>query len=79
MASRNDGVIGFRRQALFLEQLVCAMEAGRDALTLQGGILVAPFGRGYHDFPGILTSVRAHEVYLVDQSLGGGGTWTYRR
>jgi hypothetical protein len=72
----HDGVIGFRRQALFLEQLYAQWKPV-EALTLQGGILVAPFGRGYHDFPGILTSIRAHEVYLVDQSLGAAGTWTY--
>ncbi|BDG71053.1 hypothetical protein [Roseomonas fluvialis] len=72
----NDGVIGFRRQALFIEQLYAQWKPDQ-ALTLQGGILVAPFGRGYHDFPGILASVRAHEVYLVDQSLGAAGTWTY--
>ena len=72
----NDGVIGFRRQALFFEQLYAEWKPV-DTLTLQGGILVAPFGRGYHDFPGILANVRAHEVYLVDQSLGGAGTWTY--
>ena len=72
----NDGVIGFRRQALFLEQFYAQWKPD-EALTLQGGILVAPFGRGYHDFPGILASVRAHEVYLVDQSLGVAGTWTW--
>lgn len=72
----QDGLIGFRRQALFLEQLYAEWKPDQ-ALTLQGGILVAPFGRGYHDFPGILASVRAHEVYLVDQSLGGAATWTY--
>jgi hypothetical protein len=72
----QDGAIGFRRQALFLEQLYAQWKPD-EALSLQAGILVAPFGRGYHDFPGILTSVRAHEVYLVDQSLGAAGTWTY--
>ena len=72
----DGGVIGFQRQALFLEQLYAEFKPA-DTLVLQGGILVAPFGRGYHDFPGILASVRAHEVYLVDQSLGAAGTWTY--
>jgi hypothetical protein len=72
----DGGVIGFRRQAIFLEQLYAEFKPA-DTLVLQGGILVAPFGRGYHDFPGILTAVRAHEVYLVDQSLGAAGTWTY--
>lgn len=72
----DGGVIGFRRQAIFLEQLYAEFKPA-DTLVLQGGILVAPFGRGYHDFPGILTAIRAHEVYLVDQSLGAAGTWTY--
>ena len=72
----DGGLIGFRRQALFLEQLYAEFKPA-DTLVLQGGILVAPFGRGYHDFPGILTAIRAHEVYLVDQSLGAAGTWTY--
>ncbi|MBR0652787.1 hypothetical protein GXW78_24235 [Roseomonas terrae] len=72
----DGGVIGFRRQAIFLEQLYAEFKPA-DTLVLQGGILVAPFGRGYHDFPGILTAVRAHEVYLVDQSLGAAATWTW--
>jgi hypothetical protein len=72
----DGGMIGFRRQAIFLEQLYAEFKPA-DTLVLQGGILVAPFGRGYHDFPGILGAVRAHEVYLVDQSLGAAGTWTY--
>lgn len=72
----DGGLIGFRRQAAFLEQFYADWKPSRE-LRLQGGILVAPFGRGYHDFPGILTAVRAHEVYLVDQVLGGAGTWTW--
>lgn len=72
----NGGLIGFRRQAVFLEQLYADWKPV-ETLALQGGILVAPFGRGYHDFPGILTAIRAHEVYLVDQSLGAAFTWTY--
>lgn len=72
----QDGLIGFRRQALFVEQLYAQWQP-REGLALQGGILVAPFGRGHHDFPGILTAIRAHEVYLVDQSLGVGATWTW--
>ncbi|WP_198370945.1 hypothetical protein [Roseomonas rosulenta] len=72
----DGGVIGFRRQALFFEQLHVQWKPDQ-ALSLQAGIFVAPFGRGYHDFPGILANVRAHEVYLVDQSLGIAGTWTW--
>jgi len=72
----DGGLIAFRRQAIFLEQLYADWRPF-ETLALQGGILVAPFGRGYHDFPGILTAIRAHEFYLVDQSLGGSATWTY--
>lgn len=72
----DGGFIGFRRQALFIEQLYAEWKPVEE-LRLQGGILVAPFGRGYHDFPGILTAVRAHEVYLIEQVLGGAGTWTW--
>ena len=69
----DGGAIGFRRQAIFLEQFYAEWKP-LETLRLQGGILVAPFGRGYHDFPGILTAIRAHEVYLVDQSLGAAAT-----
>lgn len=70
------GLTVFRHQALFLEQFYADWKPF-DSLALQGGILIAPFGRGYHDFPGILTAIRAHEVYLFSQRLGVGGTWTY--
>ncbi|MBR0679413.1 hypothetical protein GXW74_02850 [Roseomonas eburnea] len=72
----DRGVIFFRRQAAYLEALFAEWKPA-DALTLYGGRFVAPFGRGYHDFPGILTRLRAHEVEMVGDSLGAGGSWTF--
>jgi hypothetical protein len=72
----GDGAIGFRRQSAFLEALFLEWKPV-DALTLHGGRFIAPFGRGHHDFPGILTRVRAHEVEMIGDSLGVGGTYTF--
>lgn len=72
----HDGVTGFRRQAAFLEALFVEWKPA-DALTLYGGRFVAPFGRGHHDFPGILTRIRAHEVEMIGDSLGLGGSVTF--
>ena len=72
----HDGVIGFRRQAAFLEALFLEWKPD-EALTLYGGRFVAPFSRGYHDFPGILTRLRAHEVQMIGDSLGAGASWTF--
>jgi hypothetical protein len=66
----------FRRQSAFLEALFAEWRPTADA-TLYGGRFVAPFGRGHHDFPGILTRIRAHEVYAITDSLGAGGTYTF--
>jgi hypothetical protein len=71
-----DGVIGFRRQSAFLEAFFAEWKPD-DALTLYGGRFVAPFGRGHHDFPGILTRIRAHEVQMIGDSMGVGGTWNF--
>ncbi|MCA3346233.1 MAG: hypothetical protein INF56_05440, partial [Roseomonas sp.] len=71
-----DGVIGFRRQSAFLEAFFAEWKPD-DVLTLYGGRFVAPFGRGHHDFPGILTRIRAHEVQMVGDALGVGGTWNF--
>ncbi len=71
----DGGLIGFRRQAVWFENLYAQWKPV-DGLTLWGGRFVAPFSRGYHDFPGILTSVRAHEISLIGDSLGVGGTAT---
>lgn len=72
----QEGVIGFRRQSAFLEALFLEWRP-LDTVTLYGGRFVAPFGRGHHDFPGILTRVRAHEVEMIGDSLGFGGTYTF--
>ncbi|MGG5887678.1 hypothetical protein ACLF3G_11115 [Falsiroseomonas sp. HC035] len=74
--SPDGGVTGFRRQSAFLEALFAEWRPTED-LTLQAGRFVAPFGRGHHDFPGILTGIRAHEVYAITDSLGGGATYTF--
>jgi hypothetical protein len=71
-----DGVIGFRRQSAFLEAFFAEWKPD-EAITLYGGRFVAPFGRGHHDFPGILTRIRAHEVQMVRDALGVGGTWNF--
>lgn len=72
----DGGVIGFRRQALFIEQFHADWKPVED-LTLSAGTFVAPFGRGYMDFPGILIPVRAHEAYLFNQLLGASAAWTW--
>jgi hypothetical protein len=69
----GDGVTLFRRQSAFLEALFAEWKPAEGA-TLYAGRFVAPFARGHHDFPGILPRVRAHEVSLISDSLGFGGT-----
>jgi hypothetical protein len=71
----GDSVTGFRRQSAFLEALFAEWRPFEGA-TLYGGRFTAPFGRGHHDFPGILPRVRAHEVSLIQDSLGVGGSLT---
>jgi hypothetical protein len=71
----DGGFIGFRRQAAYLEALYAEWKP-LDRLSLQAGRMVAPFSRGAHDFPGILTRIRAHEISLIGDSLGVGGTAT---
>lgn len=71
----DGGTTLFRRQSAFLE--VLALDWRPDADTvLQAGRFVAPFGRGHHDFPGILTRIRAHEVNAITDSLGISATRT---
>lgn len=72
----NGGLTGFRYQAAYLEALYADWRP-TDTLGLYAGKFSAPFGRGHHDFPGILPLIRAHEVYLVGESLGFGATWTF--
>jgi hypothetical protein len=71
----GEGLTGFRRQSAFLEALFLEWRP-REGTMLQAGRFVAPFGRGHHDFPGILTRVRAHEVSMIGDSLGIGGSLT---
>lgn len=71
----NGGMTGFRYQAGYLEELRVDWKPVT-GLTIFGGKFSAPFGRGTHDFPGILTWVRAHEAYQIGESLGAGATWT---
>lgn len=72
----HGGLIGFRRQAAFLEALFVEWKP-EDSLTLQAGRFVAPFSRGYEDFPGILTRLRAEEVQAIGDSLGVAASWTF--
>jgi len=75
-AEPNGGLVGFRYQAAFIEQLF-AEWSPRDEIRLHGGKFTAPFGRGFHDFPGVLTALRAGDVYEIAESLGFGATWTF--
>lgn len=72
----SGGLIGFRRQGAYVEALHLDWRVS-DTLSLYAGKFSAPFGRGHHDFPGILTLIRAHETYLVSESVGFGATWTF--
>ncbi|WP_439597432.1 hypothetical protein [Falsiroseomonas sp.] len=71
----GGGTTFFRRQSAFLEALFLEWKPDADT-TLQAGRFVAPFGRGHHDFPGILTRIRAHEVNAITDSLGVAATHT---
>lgn len=72
----DGGTTGFRRQSAFIEALYAEWKPEED-LTLQAGRFVAPFARGHHDFPGILTRIRAHEVSAITDSLGAAASWTF--
>ncbi|NKE44523.1 hypothetical protein HB662_07025 [Roseomonas frigidaquae] len=74
--SPGGGTTFFRRQSAFLEALFLEWKPDADT-TLQAGRFVAPFGRGHHDFPGILTRIRAHEVNAITDSLGFGASHTF--
>lgn len=71
----DGGTTGFRRQSNFIEAFYAEWKPDGDT-TLQAGRFVAPFARGHHDFPGILTKIRAHEVSAITDSLGIAGTHT---
>ncbi|WP_426958771.1 hypothetical protein [Muricoccus radiodurans] len=72
----NGVVAGFRYTAAYIEELRLDWRPS-ERFVLYGGKFSAPFGRGHHDFPGLLLDVRAHEAYLIRESLGAGFTWTY--
>jgi hypothetical protein len=71
----NGGFTGFRYQGGYVEELRLDWKPV-PGLRVFGGKFSAPFGRGTHDFPGILTWVRAHEAYQIGESLGFGATYT---
>lgn len=66
----------FRRQGAYVENLYLNWRAD-DRLTLFAGKFSAPFGYGHHSFPGILPLIRAHEAYLIRESVGAGATVTW--
>ncbi|PZW48776.1 hypothetical protein C8P66_104193 [Humitalea rosea] len=72
----NGGVTGFRYAAASVEALFAEWRPS-ETVMLYAGKFSAPFGRGHHDFPGVLTAIRAHEVYLIKESVGAGGSWTF--
>jgi hypothetical protein len=72
----NGTNIGFRYQAAYLESLYLDWRP-TERLRLFGGKFSAPFGYGHHFFPGVLPRVRAHEIYLIRESIGAGATYTW--
>ncbi len=72
----NGTATFFRYQGAYLEALFANWRA-TDMLTLYGGKFTAPFGYGYHVFPGILPLIRAHEIYMIREAVGAGLTWTF--
>lgn len=72
----NGAWIGMRYQAAYIENLYVDWRAD-ERLRVFGGKFSAPFGYGHHWFPGVLPRIRAHEVYLIRESVGAGATWTW--
>ncbi|MBX9699814.1 MAG: hypothetical protein K2X74_10265 [Acetobacteraceae bacterium] len=72
----NGTNIGFRYQAAYIESLFLDWRAD-ERLRLFTGKFSAPFGYGHHFFPGVLPRIRAHEIYLIRESIGAGATWTW--
>lgn len=72
----NGTNIGFRYQAAYIEALYANWRI-TERLNLYGGKFTAPFGYGHHAFPGVLPRIRAHEIYMIRESLGFGATWTW--
>ncbi len=75
-APLNGNNLFFRDQAAYLESLYLNWRV-TDRLTLFAGKFSAPFGYGHHYFPGVLAMLRAHEAYLIRESMGFGATWTF--
>lgn len=65
-----------RHQAAYIESLFADWRP-HERVRFFGGKFSAPFGYGHHFFPGVLPRVRAHEVYLIRESVGAGATLTY--
>jgi hypothetical protein len=65
----------FSEQGAFLEQLFLNFQATPD-FSVFAGKFTAPFGIGYHDFPGIRTREFA-EAYEFSERLGAGLDWTF--
>jgi hypothetical protein len=72
----NGTNIGFRYQAAYIESLFLDWRP-EDRLRVFAGKFSAPFGYGHHAFPGVLPRIRAHEIYLIRESIGAGATWTW--
>jgi hypothetical protein len=72
----NGTDIFFRRQGAYLESLFLNWRP-TERVTAYAGKFSAPFGYGHHFFPGAFGRFRAHEVYLIRESLGVGGTYTW--
>lgn len=75
-AEPNGGTIGLRAFGGFVDSLYALWQA-HDTLRIELGKFTAPFGYGYHYFPGILPRWRAHEVYWIREAVGVGGSWTF--
>lgn len=72
----NGGITGFRYAGGFIDSLYIDWHP-TDRLRFEVGKFTAPFGYGYHYFPGILPRWRAHEVYWIQEANGVGGSWTF--
>jgi hypothetical protein len=72
----NGSDIFFRYQAAYLESLSLDWRA-TERLRLFAGKFTAPFGYGHHAFPGVLARFRAHEIYMIRESVGAGATVTW--
>ena len=72
----DGGVVGFRYSGGFIDSLFIDWRP-LDTLRFEIGKFTAPFGYGYHYFPGILPRWRAHEIYWIREADGVGGTWTF--